>query len=514
MARYIYQALLRWLRSVDGTTLYPRATQKAMSRETTREFYLYKTGKYGEDRPPINQWDYLRLWHRENVKLPGATEMRQKWYPSGVKPRTYYAQGGTHYAAGCALQDIFSSLVNCYEVTNHISRLQPTRLIIPNGAHLRIYDLTSFTSRMEEQHAFCRCLSDFCRGTIVHVVDPHMGVVPHDLGEMLDDYNDVCNYYPAISFERLRHDFYMDNLADHGLASALGIFGNLMTCTLAHGSLVSMVVDNPSELNVAGDDGACKEDESNAEELDLCICALGSYERSKTFSSEEEGCICLKRPLSMVLGSVTTLPMCIPPSLSLIRHYLFNDDDPRYQFFDNDLSTSDKISIVGKDLMRFLRSVHRCQWRLSDTDLEIARSTLISVTSRFALPFQGSLRNCGDPFFWPACTSIDELRLLDPLDSLITRRFVDNCSMYEQREEDPVQWVDLVAGNTFQCNSNRQLSLLRKLGYVEGKKVVRHVYGQEALNMLRKSFDDRKTPVVYEYHVLDTPPVSLRSLFQ
>jgi hypothetical protein len=492
---------------MSGAILYPRMSHKNMSRDTRREFES-TFGISLEDVPIWSQIDWSKTYHFTGHKIGGVSEMRQKWYPSGAKPRTYYCQGGTHYQSSCHLQDPFTVLVNSNPITHHIHRLQPNRLILKEGCHYRIYDLISFTSRMDEQKNFLDKLSSFSSGVIVYVLDLRIGLIPTDLGELLWDYNQLCANHPEVSYERISKDIDEDwIIGDHARASMLGIFGNLMSCTFAHAALIAQCIKEEDQVNVAGDDGIIEETPENEGHIDICICALGDYERSKTFRSDDEGCICLKRPLWEEPPVLQVGIACIPPSITLVTWHLFGIGDPRYTFLEDGLSRADRISIVGKDLMRFLRSVHRAQWKLDDSQVLFATEFVRRLTVKASLPLDGRLGHCGDEYFWPASIEADELRVIDPLKSLVDRRYHGHVILpvqdYEEIEEPIEDWDQ---GDVLRGNKTRIMGLLEKLGYIRTERALEVSYDHIGYNHLFRLFTDRSTPLVYNVYVLKAIP--------
>jgi hypothetical protein len=101
-------------------------------------------------------------------------------------------------------------------------------------------------------------------------VDERIGPVEEDLGDLVLDYAIHCVEKPPLSIERYDPSFE-DITFYHEVASMLGIFGNLMTCTFAHGVVVGMSspdVDSNQVYNCAGDDGLIPERLSTAHPID------------------------------------------------------------------------------------------------------------------------------------------------------------------------------------------------------------------------------------------------------
>lgn len=507
MAFAFRSSLVRWRAKISRAYFYPRMTRKNMSWDTRRN-YENTFGKSLEGTPIFSQVMWQRTYMETGIEIEGVAEMRQKWYPSNAKPRTYYAQGGTHYKASCYLQDAFSSLVNSNPITHHVSRLQPTRLILPTDQHYLIYDLTSFTSRMWEQKSFTRHLGEFLTGVYVFIMDPRVGPILKDLGEMVLDYNDICNIHPQVSYERFGPSM-IGHIAEHATASMLGIYGNLMTCTFAHAACVSQAADNENEVNVAGDDALVVDRRS--EELDILIRAIGDYEPEKTFRSDEVGAICLKRPIWEDTGRLMTRNNCIAPNVVMIAHYLFEISDPRFHFFTQDLDLNERISIVGKDLMRFLRSVYRSREFVDMSQINIAYETAEALTTLGPKNRQGGIPNCGDAYFWPWIpNNIDEFLESDPLEALIYRRFRgEYVSVPAEGSLDRVDLETLEFDEVVQVNKDKHLSYLEKLGFIETEEAHVQVKGEIAFRRLKALWEGLDEPRIYNLTLLREIPKHL-----
>lgn len=359
-------------------TFFARATHKNMSRSTRRHYEETFGGNLCVlDRGIFGQDDWQRIYHETGVQLEGEVEMRQKWYPSGAKPRTYFAMGGTCYRDSRFLQGFFTDLVNIFPSTNHITRLMP-QLLRTTGDDdaFFIYDLSSFTSNMRQQKSFCTALAEFFRGVVVIVVDEFSGPRETDLGLLLDQYNETCVYGPQLSYERSPVSMGWSSVTSHkhGVASLLGIFGNLMTCTLGHFLILTPALDDPQlEDETAGDDGLVRTNPTVHPLVLSCIGFVGEFAEDKCYMSTERGSVCLKRPIWQEGQSLVHGKNVIPPTLMTAITYLSGENcDSRFEVYGlDDLTLRERVSIVGVDLLRFLRSAYNTcsreyQGRLSE----------------------------------------------------------------------------------------------------------------------------------------------------
>jgi len=459
--------------------LHARATHKNMSRGTRRDFER-KTDIDLEGVAIFGQDDWQRYRARTGDDLEGYCEIRQKWYPSGTKPRSYFTQGGVAYKHSRFLQTFFTQLVNGFPSTNHISRLQPHRLAgnmdRENPAYL-VYDLSNFTSNMSEQQYFVWELAKFFLGVIVIVLDEWDGYIYRDLGELLFEYHAYCVDEPELTYERF--DPLREDPIRHGIASLLGIFGNLMTCTLAHWIIISPTCDE-DEANVAGDDGLKPEDVLDNYESRLSISYVGDFAPDKVYRQDSHA-VCLKRPFTDSYPTCFLGLSIIPPTavtaMAILQGEQFHD--PRYiRIFDSSMTHRKKINVIGKDMMRFLRSCFEAGYQDSSLVYSVWRGYGNAIKSY--IPDFDPNEPTLSPI-WPVSPAGYEFTEHDPIAVLVVRArgIVQRIPVREELSDDPT--VERKSGEVFECNLSPRLSLLRRLGYIEEETVEYDPTEQEAV---------------------------------
>jgi len=517
IANTLHYILRAFRARIRGTTLHPRYGRKNMSFSTRRE-YEQTFGESLEDVPIFSQEDWCRIYNRTGIMLEGAVEMRQRWYTSGAKPRTYFAMGGISYRHSRFLQDFFTKLVDSLPSTNHKTRLRPNRLSTPEliddeVVNWRIYDLSSFTSNCCVQRGFVKSLGEFFAEVPVFIVDEYTGIQEVLLGDLLVDYYNHCVEEPLVSLER--YDRGLTHFFEHEVASMLGIFGNLMTCTFAHAAIMLPLVDSLDRYNCAGDDGIIPEHLSTEGVIDTAIRIVGSYAREKSFRGDEEGAIHLKRPFCNG-PKPSLLQNIIPPTVATAIEVLSDFDDPRFRsFVDYDsMSRVDRISIVGRDLLRFLRSAYRLQYK--DVD---ALSAVLRGFSRLVVKLTGyrpkpGLQTRSSPL-WPLDPCEYEFvdNRHDPLSVLVA--ISGDRQTEELREYRNEEGLDCtVPGDQFEANPNRRLKLLEMLGYLEVSEIQVEILDPLSYWSNRLySVDDIPIPPVRMYSVVrDIPPCFVYSL--
>lgn len=508
---YIRSRFLAFRESIiqNQPVFYPSSSKKWMSRSTVRAYeadYLCAENVYGIE---FSQEDWQRLYHETGVKIGGTSELRQRWYPSNHKPRTYFAQGGCHYASSRYLQDFCNRLCDLFPPTQKKAKVTPSRLTIPftePPSHFRVYDFSSFTSNLAEYVNFFDPMIAFFGGIRIRLFDENQGVVDYDLGQLLAEYQESCLRDPELSYERVP-GYGESNVQSHGIGSFLGIYGNLATATLIHYILMVLVCSNPENLNVAGDDGAVPENEESAPQIGCVWTVIGDIAIDKTSLTKDPGCVHLKRPLFEDGISLVSIFIANVPSVSKLSCYLYGRAvDPRYSF---DLQPEDhspyhRVSVIGKDLIRFLMSCHK-RGVYSDDVLSIYSGwcRLIEKVLGF-YPIA-----CSGRYHWPIDPSSYDFLKTSPFEALWY--FLPPRDFTKRGYVDEVSLVGLTPGDEFESNSSAHFRILVTLGFLERLEVLEWVESNDVISKLEMEiYDD--TPYVYRYCVLRPIPPPFASV--
>lgn len=488
------------------TILYPRMSRKMMSHATVREWERLSGTEWEtneeEGGVEFTQETLERLYHEFGIEPDSPCEIRQKWYQSGITPRTYFASGGTAYRTSKYLQEPASALTAELSTTHPISRLNPARIQLENSDHyLRIYDLTGFTSNHWECKRFLDRLSSWCDGTTVRVVDAVEGLVERDLGALLAEYNGTMNYQPGYSLERVADEF-AEVLEYHNRAGFLGVYGNINFSTFVHGASLLMVLQRMDQANVAGDDAHFDAESGKEAESERIVDANGYVEPTKVFRTDQEGAVCLKRGVIQEGTRVLPKVMLVFPSFSNIGQ-LFKYQAP--QFPRSPLSKSEKLSLVGTELFRFFRGVH-----LSGVqqDLPQVIHLIQAIYETAHLPKQGCMPPWSDKLI-PVCpTNPEDITNSSPLSVLLHHHFTDGVVLPKFQdigEIDDSLDPCLNVGGTWVGSSTKKLRYLEVLGYVVREEMSEVLWGVEAYNRVVDVFA-REGVKVYRYNVVRSIP--------
>jgi hypothetical protein len=506
MAKNIHDALSSWKRKISKRVFYPRMSRKLVSRSTIRS-WEEKTGKQwsmnGEDGgEDMTQETLERIYHETGIEVDGDCEIRQKWYKSGVTPRTYFAQGGTSYKLSKYIQEIAGLLTEELDACHPVSRLHPARVNLREGEYLRIYDLSSFTSNHSECKYFVDALSQWCMGTEITLFDSVDGLVQVDLGILLSTYNQM-NFLPAYSLEMIKDLFGDCMLAFHNRAGFLGIYGNINFSTFLHAASLLMVLLELDRANVAGDDAHYAETSGCEHMADIVIEANGILEHTKTFRTDEIGAVCLKRGIVQIDTKCFQSIMAIFPSFANLGK-LFGYFPPQFQ--ERPTNKKDRLKLIGAEVYRFLQSIFMCD--VID-HLDVVHGLLCALYRSASLPITGLLPPYHDMLVPVIPEEPLQLTLISPIEALLQNHFCGFAvvpAIVEVDEVDPSEYFHISYNDEWFGAKTKYLKHLEVLGYVVSEQVDELVYGIEAWNKLTDMYAGNLR-VRYSFKCIrDVPP--------
>lgn len=534
MNAYIRSVLVEWRDWMKNTVHYPRMTSKRSARNTERLMDQDVNWRdYFPDEPGIAfcQRVMERHYAETGVAVGGMCEIRQKWYRSGVVPRTYVAQGGSAYHSSKWMQAGFNHLVNLLPSSNYILRLLPTNLDVSDGRYAFIYDLSTFTSNFHEHDAFMRALANFCSGYTATIWDGRDGYKTVSLYDALIEYANINTNKPSYSWERWNGD-----LSEHHqeVAGFLGVFGNLMTCTFLHSAVILTVVACVRRLYTAGDDGGValyhrmkmewnehsnilRLDNDYYDDVNLVFTALeelGIIAWQKVFTTQEDGAIALKRPLVQWHSQLFTSLMLIWPSMSLVELFQnWKRPDPRFSDYVLQHTRAQCRSSCISELTRFQSSIRVFSSQIPVEDLEWIFSYLQGLYRILGCDYEGSVPQLGsriDSDFVPVLLEVEDLHSC-PFERTIYRHYRGSCRVPCREADDAIQLdpIDIYVGSVFTTTSSPLLGWLENTGYVSSSPIDIPMYGHDGLIRLLSEYTTKLSPRVYTYTVNNLPPCLL-----
>jgi hypothetical protein len=272
--------------------LFPQVQRrKNMSRDTCRELY---EGGYKSDRP---WYDYrtldLELYKvQTGVEAQGNCEMRMSWGYNILKPRFYYATGGSNYWRSRYMKKFAVLAMECVDSTQLKRRMDPTQISfsLDPDDWLSLWDLTSFTTQLSELKHFLyyvsKALSEDLRvqQRPLQLLDYADGVMKITADKFLQVYNEGENYEAPYSvyrvIQKIYHKCEEGELLYQQNSGMLGVPGNIGLSTAFHGFHLEAAVKEGTGCSV-GDDALGATKENPKEKLIPHIQLIGELQEEK-----------------------------------------------------------------------------------------------------------------------------------------------------------------------------------------------------------------------------------------
>jgi len=467
--REIFNILDRLRNDMTGKTLIPYGSTKgvsSISQDHARDIYLRDEEK--TYKAHFSAHDLVVGFLRNEEIPPGPAQVKQKWYHHGLKPRTYYAQGGTALFVSMHLRSFFNELADRFEYTNRFARVDASRIVVPdpNSNNLMVYDFSNFTSNFSEQYYFLSHLADFMEGIEVYLLQSELRVIAADLGSLIRLYRDFANDHPEYYWE---DGFlgYKTQVLSQCQAGFLGVYGNLMTCTVPHGLVARETVEDSSSVGCAGDDGIINPPEKKPAINTLLL--IGEFAAEKIHHGPW---VYLKRRLLFSENGqlkLTDFPQY--PTLSFLSAR-YNQMSSRFGYLKHKEWADFRYSLYCS-IKSFLRSLPKA---IQECDSSMHRQTICSIVNELIVYGQfvpdGETKRLhfatskGDKFGPP-------LLMVEPemLESLSRYPYFSSTRLVKRRVRrdipSGVLFDGLESDNVYELNGSVYVNVLKMSGYIE-----------------------------------------------
>jgi len=473
-----------WRNRMAGKLLFPQVqSQKTMSRATAAR---YTEVVHHGTIPPVTDVtsaDIERIYMETGIEIGGPCELRQAWKYNDITPRTYFTSGGTAFHASKYIRDPINLLTNSFPEVNFVSRFSMDELAIDDNDTVFIYDYTSFTSLLAELKYFLDGLADFCDGTEIFLVDSNKGIIRHDLGMLLREYNQTCNIKGEYTVNR--YEPGNNTPLNHRVAGFLGVYGNIAISTTLHGLHACQLCGDQSRCRCVGDDvfGVLRLGKDHTkEEIIAGIESLGKIHRSKVKwwpyreiededPENDRAYTHLKRPLDRFGNKIILEPALFSPIWGLIHPI----DDILNREVEDIYTRAKLLASQSLSAIKQARSLYP-PLELHQKDLlQLYLQSLyeyIGFNGKGCLPFEST--NIGEKkisdVFVP---NIEDGFLDEDPWVIIAERWVENTvlSLPEMVYERQDRGFEVLRrpGTTITTTMNRTLAYLQTLGLLEAK---------------------------------------------
>jgi len=491
-----------WAEKLSAQILFPHSGTKLLSRSS----HDCLKGITGSTQSVFSSSDAERIYGQTGERPDSSCEMKSRWYATQVVPRVYFAQGLTAYHSSKYLRDPFNKLADYFRNVNRHSRVLPQ---LVQSEHpdddLYIYDLTSFTSLFHEHREFLLALAEVTDQVEIVYADAWFGKSYTTLGSLIREY--VLHNVSDPTYCSLLLPIEQSLELSHGTAGFLGVYGNLITCTIPHGITLATFNDDFRTCWCAGDDAGICTECKRKQELFQLLQRIGDIAVEKTFVGSEVGSVALKRPIMFSQGLVVFSNNVVWPVLGL----LYGNS----QYLPSDIEKGkDKFASA---FVSFIFSALKVD--MSSEDKDLALRIVSFVYRSLGFPTTG---------WYPPCTGkhphtvtlpiLDSLTFeTDPLERLV-RTFCRGTYVCSLKEEAEVDKEELMHQRSSVGNMTQCLKWMSVLGLVYAEEVRVELYGDEAVE---RALDDARlrssrqesAPVVYTFTLLREIPTAVLTVF-
>lgn len=493
------------------------ATQEALAfaKETTAQAVKYSfTAK-----------DLFLHYLETGERILGPMEVRWSWKLGDLKIRTYYCTGGTEAFYGAYMHDLCILLYNILPSTNIFLRFDINRVtVVPLNYDevLITYDYSSFTTSLSELKYALHYLGERLKGIKIPALDLHAGIFMLDVGEYMQQYNEIVNCNSAFDLSRIAPDSLV-SILHQTRSGMLGAQGNIGLSTLLHGFSATGYDDIPQGKSIVGDDGLIKAKVNKIPDTIRYAKSLVDIAASK-FSmwfrpdyDEEytlEGFQYLKRPLS--LNSFGAAEAGNLPDFPNVAAALGHVDEFRKGVI---VATPfERIISFIKQYTRFLNSLELLEVKFPRPLVKIILRPIRHVYRYFGIPRDGMIpgHEFSSPmlehnevsFFIPSCrTRVLNKGWLETLFSDFRGEFtyIPKCV---PKTNPIVAGYSAGYGDIFECTPIRVQNMLANLGFFSREVILEEIQlGEEGVFQKVKSYLKNEGRMVVRMYCIKELPV-------
>jgi len=401
---HIRQEFLILRKIIPSLLFLPRfQSRKTVGRESARRYHLQSKGevpidvKTGKPDFDVSTGDLLYEYHHKGIQIGGPCEVRVAWKYNDLKPRVYYAQGGSAFFSSLYIQQLANLMVNLFLNTNVRTRYSLSRLVpkdpLQEFRHFMLHDYSSFTSVMEESRYFMYEVASFFDGVPMTVLDVHSGPMEINCGEYLWNYTRQNLDHPEFSLERLEDDLGATPM-EHRKAGMLGVYGNITLCTLLHGLFLTQVSGDEGSNTCVGDDGAHFVDRGLTPQDSVhALQSIGKinadrfiiFENEQILQSDDQSWHFIKRKVAIIDGFIAQGRLLDFPMMNIA----FDFSDPSHTTTNG--SIFERRRAICLQVGRFFDTILPLETQVTQSETDSILKVFRCYYHALSLPNRGSL---------------------------------------------------------------------------------------------------------------------------
>jgi len=212
----------------------------------------------------VTTYDLQLHEYKTGEQIEGPCEIRTHFKFNDIKPRIYFAQGGTAFFKSRYMKQVAIKMMESIDASTERNRSDPIYFLNTNSSFdedcMLNWDLSAFTSTLQELrhfiHQFTIVLERKYGPLNINLFSWKDGVIKTSLVSMLHEYNSSMNYHPEFSLVRMAEDigFGEGTLVSRN-GGLLGVPGNIGMSTFLHGIVAERACGAGNAICV-GDDAA------------------------------------------------------------------------------------------------------------------------------------------------------------------------------------------------------------------------------------------------------------------
>jgi len=478
------------------SALFPQVNRnKSVGRETAFRYTQFRP----KEPRDVTTLDLQLLEYHDGIQIEGPCEVRRHFKFNDIKPRIYFAQGGTAFFKSRYMKYVAVEAMETLSATRERSRDDPIYFLNMYSSWdeelVLNWDLSSFTSTLGELrhflHYFTRSLERRFGRAWITIFDWKEGSKRASLVDLLDEYNRSMNFNPEFSLLRMMgciENHCPGTVLSSRNGGLLGVPGNIGFSTFLHGLVAERAVGDGNAVCV-GDDAIAIGTRTSVEILKQDIQRIGVIQVEKFAETQvNSDTKFLKRRVSLTPNGLTIdkLLFSIPIAYDILRI----EPKGRTVARVNEYQAAKRMcQIFGSQLWSF----QSFAWEITDQDIQEMSQIMKAFYAVYNLPRGGGFPGFmihfegrqirGDFVVPPIPFRTYDPRVVDWAEYLVEQRKTRYVHVPKKVPDTiRIHELELVGGNVITCTQSEFVNYLEDIGAASVEKVTELIDMEVELN--------------------------------